>query len=159
GTRSAGFATPPPPTGAVVAVRPPAGERYAVVRLHAEGGLGQVFVARDAALNREVALKRVRPDRADSAAGRARLVREAELSAQLEHPNIVPVYDVMAETKSPFYVMRLVRGQTLLAAIAEHHARRRAGTANPLDRPRLLNAFVAVCQAVAYAHSRGIVHR
>ncbi|HVK13788.1 MAG TPA: serine/threonine-protein kinase, partial [Gemmataceae bacterium] len=155
---AAGFATPPLPTADAAGDWRPAAERYAVARLHAEGGLGQVYVARDAALNREVALKRVRPDRAGTPGGR-RLLREAQVSAQLEHPNIVPVYDVGAEAGAPFYVMRLVRGQTLQAAVAEYHARRRAGTADPLDRPRLLGVFVAVCQAVAYAHSRGVLHR
>src|SRR5215212_7499459 len=108
-TEPAGFATPPLPTGAVDDVPLPAGERYDVIKLHAEGGLGQVFVARDGALNREVALKRVRPERAESTAGRRRLLREA----QLEHPNIVPVYDVAAGggPDGAYYVMRLVRGQ------------------------------------------------
>src|SRR5687768_293632 len=157
----AGFATPPLPSGASDDMPLPDGERYAVIRMHAEGGLGQVFVARDGALNRDVALKRIRPERAESTVGRRRLLREAQVSAQLEHPNIVPVYDVAAGggPDGAYYVMRLVRGQTLHAAVAEYHARRRAGKADPLDRPRLLGVFVAVCQAVAYAHSRGILHR
>ena len=154
-----GYATPPLPTRPGGGDHVPAADRYAVVRMHAEGGLGQVFVARDAALNREVALKRVRPERADSTTGRQRLLREAQVSAQLEHPNIVPVYDVGDPADAPFYVMRLVRGQTLHSAVAEYHARRRERKDDPLDRPRLLTAFAAVCQAVAYAHSRGIIHR
>src|SRR5262245_42246219 len=93
-TEPSGFVTPPLPTGTVSDLPLPDGDRYAVVRLPAEGGLGQVFVARDGALNRDVALKRIRPERAESTAGRRRLLREAQVSAQLEHPNIVPVYDV-----------------------------------------------------------------
>src|SRR5262249_29660840 len=79
----------------------------------------------------------------------------------LEHPNIVPVYELGRgeEGQPPFYTMRLVRGQTLREAIAEYHRRREAGDEDPLDRPKLLQAFVSVCQALNYAHSHGVIHR
>ena len=152
--------TPPLPSD--LAPLPPASgpERYVVDRVLGEGGLGQVFVALDRDLNREVALKRIRPARADGVGDRQRFVREAQVTGQLEHPNIVPVYESSRDpTGRPFYTMRLARGRTLGEAIAQHHERRREGKEDPLDRPRLLNTFVGVCQAVGYAHSRGVLHR
>src|SRR5205807_3180644 len=135
--------------------------RYTLTRQHSEGGLGRVYVAHDNDLNRDVALKEIRPDRAQHREAWQRFLKEAQLTGQLEHPNIVPVYEVARrETDAaPFYTMRLVRGQTLHEATAEYHRRRREGRDDPLERPRLLGAFVSICQAVSYAHSRGVIHR
>ncbi len=134
-------------------------ERYTVVRLHQAGGLGQVWLARDTAVGRDVALKTIRPDRADDADIRARFVREARVTGQLEHPSIVPLYDLAGGDSDPFYVMRFVSGRTLDEAAAGYHRQRAAGKANRLDLTTLLDAFVAVCQAVAFAHSRNVLHR
>jgi serine/threonine protein kinase/Flp pilus assembly protein TadD len=142
----------------------PAGEnraRYTLSRLHGEGGLGKVWVARDNDLNREVALKEIQAGRAIQAQTLRRFLKEAQITGQLEHPNIVPVYELArrAEDDQPYYTMRLIRGRTLHQAIADFHARRAAGKADPLEWPRLLHAFVGVCQAIAYAHSRRVIHR
>ena len=79
----------------------------------------------------------------------------------MEHPGIVPVYELAppSEDRHPFYTMRFVRGRTLSEAVRDYHARRAAGRDDPLDLPGLLNAFVGICQAVAYAHARGVIHR
>jgi serine/threonine-protein kinase len=136
-------------------------ERYTLSRLHARGGLGQVWLARDASLGREVALKELRPERAGSPEVWARFLEEAQITGQLEHPGIVPVYELSRGSGDgqPFYTMRFVRGRTFSDATRDYHARRTAGQAGPLDRQALLQAFVGVCNAVAYAHSRGVVHR
>jgi serine/threonine-protein kinase len=136
-------------------------ERYTRLRLYAEGGLGRVFVARDQDLQREVALKEVRPGLADNPHVRQRFLREAQVTGQLEHPNIVPVYELVCRTtgEEPFYVMRLVRGQTLDGAIEAYQQRRAAHKDDPLELRRLLAAFSTVCQALGYAHSRGVLHR
>jgi serine/threonine protein kinase len=136
-------------------------ERYTLSRLHAQGGIGQVWLARDASLGREVALKELRPERVGSPVVWARFLQEAQITGQLEHPGIVPVYELSRrpDDRQPFYTMRFVRGRTLSAAIQGYHEKRRAGEAGPLDQQALLQAFVAVCNAVAYAHSRGVVHR
>jgi serine/threonine-protein kinase len=135
--------------------------RYTLTRLHGEGGLGRVYVAHDNDLNRDVALKEIRPDKAQHPEAWQRFLKEAQLTGQLEHPNIVPVYEVARREadQAPFYTMRLVRGQTLREAIADYHQRRRDGRASPLERMRLLGAFVSVCHAIGYAHSRGVIHR
>jgi serine/threonine-protein kinase len=135
--------------------------QYAKSKLHAKGGMGQVWLARDLELGRDVALKELRPDQAGNPQTRHRFLSEARITGQLEHPSIVPVYELVADPGhgQPFYTMRMVRGRTLSRAIAHYHDRRKKGTAAPLELARLLNAFVAVCQAIAYAHSRGIIHR
>jgi serine/threonine protein kinase len=134
--------------------------RYAILRLAGTGGIGRVWLARDARLGREVALKELRPDRADPGFW-GRFVREAQVTGQLEHPGIVPVYEVGCRPgdNQPFYTMRFVRGRTLKDAIAAYHARRQRKQAGRLDLRELLGAFVQVCQAVGYAHSRGVLHR
>jgi WD40 repeat protein len=129
-------------------------QRFTILRLHACGGLGQVSVARDEELHRAVALKEIRPDREDNRS-RQRFLAEAEITGQLEHPGVVPVYALGKNDQGrPYYAMRFVHGQTLAEASAAYH---RAPTA--LAFRALLRRFGDVCQAIAYAHSRGIIHR
>ncbi|HWE38077.1 MAG TPA: serine/threonine-protein kinase, partial [Isosphaeraceae bacterium] len=131
--------------------------RYSLSRLHAEGGLGEVWVARDNDLNREVALKIIKPEQSAHPEMWRRFLKEARITGQLEHPNIVPVYELTRRPgdDQPFYTMRFVRGRTLHDAIRDYHK-------DPADRlafQSLLGAFIAVCRAVGYAHSRGVIHR
>ena len=135
--------------------------RYSRTQLHAKGGIGQVWLARDGDLGREVALKELRPERGTSPEAWARFVAEARITGQLEHPGIVPVYElaVHPEDGDPFYTMRFIRGKTLFQAIRDHHEKRAAGRAGPLDRAALLTDFVSLCNTVGYAHSRGVIHR
>jgi len=135
--------------------------RYTLSRLHATGGLGRIWLARDAALGRDVALKELRPERAGDSAFSGRFLQEARITGQLEHPSIVPVYEFAyrPEDQQPFYTMRFVRGRTLGETIQSYHHKRQQGVAGPVDLLKLLSAGVAVCHAVAYAHSRGVIHR
>jgi serine/threonine-protein kinase len=179
--------TLPPAAGHVLveAVTKPgdARTRYTLSRLHAEGGIGRVWLGHDRDLNRDVALKELKPHQAAHPDACRRFLKEAQITGQLEHPNIVPVYELARRPgdDQPFYTKRFVRGQTLPDAIADYHQRRRGqfvvppsggipptesepqtppkgGTTN-LELHRLLNAFVSVCHAIAFAHSRGVVHR
>src|SRR5262249_26376569 len=79
----------------------------------------------------------------------------------LEHPGIVPVYELVRarDGRPPFYTMRFVKGRTLSEAARAYHARRLAGQADALELPALLTAYSTVCHTVAYAHSRGVIHR
>lgn len=127
-----------------------------------EGGLGIVWLAQDQRLNRMVAIKQLKDVTLESPAARSRFHREAAITGRLEHPNIVPLYFYGDERGSgaPFYSMRFVGKRTLAQAIEEHHDRVEAGQADRiLGMHRLLSAFLDVCQAIAYAHSRGVVHR
>ncbi len=133
--------------------------RYTWLSEVGKGGLGQVWLARDNELVREVALKEVKAGMsAASQQAMRRLIKEAQITGQLQHPNIVPVYEVNRGAR-PFYTMKLVRGETLTKAIRAHHERRKAGQLDPLSLPKLLNVFVKICEALAYAHSRGVIHR
>jgi serine/threonine-protein kinase len=141
--------------------QPTGRERYTLTRLHARGGIGQVWLAHDADLGRDVALKELRIDRVAGADVQTRFLEEARITGQLEHPGIVPVYELVKPTQArqPFYTMRFVGGRTLSEAVKAFHQKRAGGRSVPLDLRELLSAFVSVCNAVAYAHSRGVIHR
>jgi serine/threonine-protein kinase len=156
-------ATLPLPS-AVTPASPAAGAgRYRPVHAHAQGGLGEVLVAEDEELHRPVALKRIRADCAFDPVYRRRFLREAEITAHLQHPGIVPVYGLTWDDLGrPCYAMRFIEGESLQEVVSHFH-----GGARPVHRDgyaaaqfrQLLQHFVAVCNAVAYAHSRGVVHR
>src|SRR5205085_1313113 len=108
----------PPGAGHPREPAPGAASRYRVLRLHKEGGLGQVFVAEDIELHREVALKEIKPDYADDPAFRGRFLLEAEITGRLEHPGIVPVYGLgVYPDGRPYYAMRFLDKGTLKQAI------------------------------------------
>jgi serine/threonine-protein kinase len=158
--------TPPPPCAArspSVGALTSAGTRFTILRPHAKGGLGEVFVARDGELGREVALKEIQESFAADAENRARFVLEAEITGGLEHPGIVPVYGLGAYSDGrPFYAMRFIKGDSLKEAIQHFHEAdqtRRDPGERTLALRELLGRFVALCNAVAYAHSRGVIHR
>ncbi len=135
--------------------------RYRLTRLHATGGIGRIWLAHDPNMGRDVALKELRPERAAEAALCSRFLKEARITAQLEHPGVVPVYELSRrpENQQPFYTMQFVKGRTLTEAARSYHAKRKAGQTDSLELVTLLNAFVAVCNTVAYAHARGVIHR
>jgi tRNA A-37 threonylcarbamoyl transferase component Bud32 len=139
-----------------------AGQRYEPTDFHAAGGLGEVFRAHDKEINREVAVKRLKKEKSHRL-NRETFLREAEITARLEHPGIVPMYGKGIDADSlPYYAMRFIQGQSMADAIKEfrekfpHHSG--GGDYNTTFR-ELLTRFTAVCHAVAYAHSRGVIHR
>jgi WD40 repeat protein len=173
-------AAPPPESGATptttdqaatIAYVPPAAStgrgkrgstRFQIIRPHARGGLGEVFLALDRELNRTVALKELPSERAHDGASQDRFVQEAEVTGRLEHPGIVPVYGFgRYDDGRPFYAMRFIEGETLRDAIDRFH--RGGAGIRPGDRElafhRLLRSVTDAGYAVAYAHSRGVVHR
>jgi eukaryotic-like serine/threonine-protein kinase len=137
--------------GAPVAPREPAPPPYGyeIVGQLGQGGMGRVVRARDVELGREVAIKELLSG-GDEA--RRRFRREARITARLQHPAIVPVYEVATTPGGdPYYAMKLVEGETLSARIA------RAASLN--ERLALLRHVVVVAEAVAYAHSHRVIHR
>jgi serine/threonine protein kinase/tetratricopeptide (TPR) repeat protein len=154
--------------------------RYRILRPHAHGGLGEVFLAHDDELGRDVALKRLRFWRADDPGSRRRFVAEAAVTARLEHPGVVPVHGLVQDADGrPAYAMRFIQGDTLDDAIKHFHEpaggddgkrstseiilEALTGPQPPrfdsLEFRQMLSRFVAVCNAIAYAHSRNIIHR
>jgi len=140
-----------------------AGHRFHILRPHARGGLGAVFVALDGELHREVALKQILDHHADDPNSRSRFVMEAEVTGGLEHPGIVPVYGLGAYADGrPFYAMRFIRGDSLKEAIASFHedeSLKHDASRRSLTLRQLLRRFIDVCNAIAYAHGRGVLHR
>ncbi len=136
-------------------------QRFHILRPLAEGGLGIVSVAYDSELHREVALKEIQRRLAFQPESRTRFLHEAEITGGLEHPGIVPVYSLgWYPDGRPYYAMRLIEGTSLKQSITNFH---QIGACDPgartLTLRRLLDRFRDVCEALAYAHSRGVVHR
>jgi WD40 repeat protein/serine/threonine protein kinase len=139
------------------------GRRFQVLRPHARGGLGEVFVAFDRELNRDVALKELRARLAHDPIAQARFLLEAQVTGRLEHPGIVPVYSLGRYADGrPYYAMHLIQGETFRDAIERFHSSgvvTHGRESQELAFRRLLRSVIESCNAVAYAHSRGVVHR
>lgn len=136
-------------------------DRFALLRFHDSGGLGWVYVGQDLEFGRTVAIKVLQPSHATDPSERRRFLREAELTSILEHPGIVPIYGLERgdESGQPYYAMRFIEGETLRSAILRLHQQETQIDWRGLEGVRLLRAFIQVCDTVAYAHSRGVIHR
>ncbi|MCB9591898.1 MAG: serine/threonine protein kinase [Sandaracinaceae bacterium] len=135
------------------------GERYDVRRELGAGGMGVVRLAYDTAIGREVAVKVMLDDAAQRQMARDRFLREAQVQAQLEHPGIVPVYDLgVTPDGRPYFSMKRVRGTTLQAALEGLRSKDPDAEAR-FGRGKLLSVVERVFETMAYAHSRGVVHR
>jgi eukaryotic-like serine/threonine-protein kinase len=122
--------------------------RYEVRDQIGEGGMGEVLAAYDDQIGREVAIKRIRASQPPPETLK-RFVREARIQGRLDHPAIVPVHELATDDAGlPYFTMKRISGQTLA---------KRAASGAPLHE--LLRAFVDVCRAIEFAHSRGVVHR
>jgi len=140
---------PPLPGGAA---------RYRFGERLGEGGMGEVLLAHDEHIGREVAVKRIRALE-PTAEELSRFLREARVQGRLEHPAVVPVHDLAIDRDGrPFFVMKRLTGTTLQELLVQLRAGT-GGDGGAAVRRRMLRAFVDVCLAIEFAHSRGIVHR
>ena len=159
------FATNAPPPGtssSPVRTSSPSGVRFHVLRPLNKGGMGVVSIARDMELDRSIALKEIRESAADDREYRARFLAEAEITAKLEHPGIIPIYGLGTYGDGrPFYAMRLIRGDktgSLMDAI-ERFYKEPEFSGRTVEFRGLLGRFLDVCNALSYAHSKGVLHR
>ncbi|MCP3920270.1 MAG: protein kinase [bacterium] len=128
-------------------------DNYQILGEIARGGMGVVFKGRDTDLGRDIAIKILRRELRGLPESVQRFVEEAQISGQLQHPGIVPVYEMGLMTgERPYFAMKLVKGRTL-AEILEQPGEK------GLERRRLMAVFEQVCQTVAYAHARRVIHR
>jgi len=153
---------------AVPAVREHPG-RYRAIKTLAQGGMGQIDIVHDKHLGREIALKTLLPGRVSGATVSrtkegaptmdlltvpiiARFLQEAHVTGQLEHPGIIPIYEMgYRDDGTLYYTMKLVKGQSIQDKLKE--------CKDLKDRLQILTHFLDICQAIAYAHSRGVIHR
>jgi serine/threonine-protein kinase len=127
--------------------------RYEVADRIGRGGMGEVLRARDPDLNRELAVKVLLEKHHGRREVLQRFLEEAQVGGQLQHPGVVPVYELGRSADGlPYFTMKLVQGRTLADLLKER-------SSNSHDLPRFLQIFEQVCQTVAYAHSRGVLHR
>lgn len=136
--------------------------RYQLIESIGKGGMGEVFLAFDTICGRRIALKKIRSDLLDHAQIRHRFLKEAHITCQLTHPAIIPIYSIQAAQLSAFYTMPFVEGETLKQIIRKTRQQEKKG--EKLDHiggsiPALMRIFITICQAVAYAHARGVLHR
>jgi serine/threonine-protein kinase len=128
------------------------GDRYQLQGEIARGGMGAVLRGRDVDLGRDLAVKVLLEQHAHRPEVARRFVEEAQIGGQLQHPGVVPVYDIGRFGDRPFFTMQLVKGETLAALLGER-------TNVTTDRPRFLAIALQVAQTVAYAHAKGVIHR
>lgn len=137
-------------------------DRFRPIKHHAHGGLGVVYLAEDTQVHRQVALKQIREQYADSPSYREKFRFEAEVTGQLEHPGIVPIYALGNDDSGrPYYAMRFIKGDCLATQMEAFHvglAEKRYTNDGPEFR-QLVRQLIDVCEAVAFAHQRGVLHR
>jgi serine/threonine-protein kinase len=127
--------------------------RYQLLEEIGRGGMGAVLRGHDPDLGRDLAVKVLLPGNQDNPALLSRFIEEAQIGGQLQHPGIVPVYEVgRSDDQQPYFTMKLVRGRTLAELLRERSDPRQ-------DLPRHEQIFEQVCQTMAYAHSHGVIHR
>jgi serine/threonine protein kinase len=127
--------------------------RFQSVREVDRGGIGRIDAAEDPVIGRRVAIKTLLPELHEDPGSFSRFGEEAQITGQLEHPNIVPVYDLGEGENGPFIVMKLIRGKSLALLISEHESGKQL---EPLQR--FIQTLLRLCDALSFAHSRGVFH-
>lgn len=127
---------------------------YRCLKRIGKGGMGEVFLVYDPLCERNVALKRIRPELQNSERMRNRFLREAKLTSQLTHPGIISIYTIHEQGPQMYYTMPYIEGKTLRQILRTAHLKESAASI-----PSLLPIFASICQTVSYIHSKGIIHR
>jgi len=136
--------------------------RFEILAPYREGGLGKVSIAFDKEVRRRVALKQIKDRRGQDQSVQQRFLMEAEVTGQLEHPGIIPIYGLGHDAQGrPYYAMRFVQGDSLQDAIRKFHesGARPGQLFNSVEFRALIRRFTDVCYAIQFAHDRGVLHR
>lgn len=133
---------------------------FSILKSIGKGGMGEVFLAYDSTCKREVALKKIRTDLSQKTIIKNRFLKEAIITSQLAHPSIVPIYSIHEERDFLYYIMPYLQGETLKDCIkrAKQDALEKT-LSHEGSIASFLRVFLSVCQAIAYAHSKGFLHR
>lgn len=136
--------------------------RYQLIENIGKGGMGEVYLAFDSVCGRRIALKKIRSDLLEHPQIRHRFLKEAYITCQLTHPAIIPIYSIQPAQLSAYYTMPFVEGETLKQIIRKTRIQEKKG--EKVDHlggsiPALMRVFITTCQAVAYAHAKGVLHR
>jgi serine/threonine-protein kinase len=132
----------------------PPSRRFERIRQVNRGGIGCIEVARDPVIGRRVAIKVLRPELEGNEAAAVKFAEEAQITGQLEHPNIVPLYDLGEDATRPYIVMKLIRGMSLAELVADA----KGGPERPERLPRFVEIVLKLCDALSFAHNRGVIH-
>lgn len=150
---------------------------YRILRLIGKGGMGEVLLAFDPVFKREIAVKRIRKDLKNYTLLKERFLKEAQITGQFTHPNIISIYTIHQEQEQIYYTMPYIEGKTLKQLLRQHYEALHTKAALIQEKltdpsindsfdikkevpiPTLMRIFFAICQAVAYAHSKGFLHR
>lgn len=134
---------------------------YHILEVIGKGGMGEVFLAYDTTCGRKIALKRIRPDLITHKPLHQRFLKEARITSQLTHPAIIPIYTIQDEAGLVYYTMPYVEGKTLKEILTDARHREKHGLKQDhlSSIPALVRTYFSVCQAIAYAHSKGVIHR
>jgi serine/threonine protein kinase len=134
-------------------------DKYYLQKLLAKGGMAYVFRARDLNCQRSVALKMIMDKEGNEEEITRRFIEEAQITSQLDHPSIVPIYELSQDAKgNPFYIMKLIKGRNLEELLTEIREGNKA-TIKQYSLTRLLTVFSKICDAIAFAASKNVVHR
>ena len=140
---------------------PEQNDNYPIVESIDAGAMGEISIARDKELGRNVAYKQIHMEIATDPNLVGRFYQEAQIIAQLDHPNIVPIYCMQISSGRVGYIMKLIQGETLKEIIGE--ARKQIDDTGTIDEahslPILLDHFLKICDAIHYAHRKGVIHR
>ena len=140
--------------------RPKYASRWTLLKQLTAGGIGEIWIARDELLFREVAVKRLKRETASKRAIQRRFIHEARITAQLNHPGVVDIFDLVEDGSKSYYAMSLIHGQTLLQHIEDFHSRKRSSRFNARGKLiELLRIWSSVARTIAFAHSEGVLHR
>ncbi|MCA9213204.1 MAG: serine/threonine protein kinase [Planctomycetales bacterium] len=154
------YVAKPAPASSGYSGEPGSANRYDWIEQFARGGLGAVWRAHDKNLNRTVAVKELLPDSVCSPGIVSRFIDEAVITGQLEHPGIVPIYEFGFKNDGcPYYSMKMLDGDTLATEISNFAKLPARSPERVVRFNSLLTNFVAICNAMAFAHERGVIHR